>query len=109
VERLRLTCKQLAKLLHSQILRSISIDITKNNLEKGFSKLAALAESGHIAAQATRRLCIKSLSPTCDPIYRVGFSDSEESNPPEDILAEEGLKASLFKVIASLKGVQVVK
>ncbi|KAF8907599.1 hypothetical protein CPB84DRAFT_1768316, partial [Gymnopilus junonius] len=110
-------CHQLAECLSDAILHSLTINITKNDIEGGLSKLAALANSNHAAARATRELCIRSLSPAYDPssgglTYKYSGGrwvvQKEPEDPPEVVLAAKEVKANLFKAITSLKSVESV-
>ncbi|KDR72800.1 hypothetical protein GALMADRAFT_101133 [Galerina marginata CBS 339.88] len=117
VGHLRLACKHLAELLNSRVFRALTIDITKNTIERSLAKIVTLATSDHAARQATRDLSILSLSPAFSPEYRgpqwnhvdgQWIAEPEPQAPPEVALAEEEMKLHLFQAITSLKGVQSV-
>ncbi|PPQ89274.1 hypothetical protein CVT25_001358 [Psilocybe cyanescens] len=115
---LRSTCKALAEFLGYAVLRTLTIQVSKNKLEQGLSKLTALSTGNHAACESTRQLRIGSLSAVYEPDRTIAWKWDPALKgwvadvPPEDPLeavAEETIAAHLFDAIASMKGVEDVE
>ena len=119
IKDLRLTCKQLGKILNPRLFRELSISFSQATLEKDLSKVRIFATTDcHAAFSGTRTLKIASLSPGYDPNYQGPpwkcvdddwVQEPYPEDPPEIVAAEEELKGYLFKAIVALKGVQSVE
>ena len=99
----------MSAVLESHILRSISIDITKNRLDTGISQLTTLATQSSDAASATFELHIRNLCPSMGPFdhsTRYVFDSDKED---EVKIAEEKMLAMLHVAIASLSNLQSLK
>jgi hypothetical protein len=121
VKSLRLTCKASNEILASQILHSITINISKSTMDKDLHKLQCLATRPCPSAtsHATHQLTIKSLSPGYDPnraFIRVADNNSsgfytlntEPQPSSEALLAEDEIKNILFDALSSFQNVRSV-
>lgn len=118
IKSLRLTCKASSETLAAHVLSSVTISISKSTLDQDIYKLRRLATTSCATAYATRRLIIKSLSPSYHPRKMIGGSDTDEpSDTPvdkgprpsaESLLVEEEMKKFLFAALSSFQNVQTV-
>ncbi|EDQ99658.1 uncharacterized protein LACBIDRAFT_334796 [Laccaria bicolor S238N-H82] len=120
VTKLRLVCKRMSAVLESHILRSISINITKNRLDTGISQLTTLATQSSDSASATFKLHVRNLCPSMDPSdhsaryvfdsdIRKWLEKAPSPDPPDVKIAEEKMLAMLHVAIASLSNLQSLK
>lgn len=100
----------MGELLGDAVLKTVSIDINRNNFEKCLSKLAVLSTANHAACTSTKELFIGSLSPVYDPNYRPSLfgGEDEPGATPEIAIAEREMEKFLYDAVASFKSVQRV-
>ncbi|KAF8152365.1 hypothetical protein B0H34DRAFT_724892 [Crassisporium funariophilum] len=116
IKELRLTCKHLSESLAAHALRSITVDLSKIEIEKGLWKLQMLATDACAALRETVELNIASLSPGPAEVSKDANGQCVEQPEPEDpdpssgtAVAEVDMKVLLYDALSSLKSVRSVK
>lgn len=110
MKHLRLSCKAIAEILYYEVFRTVSLEVSKENMERGVRKIETLATARHPACTAARVLSIGILSPASSRALSLQWrAESRPEDHPEAIVARESLNSHLFDAISSLKGVYSVK